>query len=250
MFKTIKIIPRWLTDSLFPKICRYCGDTFSDGLANVLCRSCFELHPRYEEPVCDHCGFPLPDRGFEDAPRKRCSDCGDGEFQLDHVRSYGSYEGSLRIAHHAFKFEGMESFKKDIVLKMLETIPDEFWKGVDCLCPIPMSSDREREKGYNPSYSLVEEISKRKSIPMKRLLYKTRVTKPQMSLSKKDRLENPKGSYGFMANQGKGGSGPRNVLLVDDVFTTGATLEECARILKVGGIVWVGALVFGRTPHH
>ena len=81
---------------------------------------------------------------------------------------------------------------------------------------------------------------------MRNSLQKVKSTIPQMSLSREERLKNPKGAYQVLTDV----ESARKVVLVDDVFTTGATLEECARVLKKAGIAWVGALVFGRTPRH
>ncbi len=235
-----------LLSAIFPKNCGCCGDSFKEGLSNVLCRPCFDSIQPYGDPVCRHCGIPLPAGAFEDAAQVRCRDCGDGPYFLDKVRAFGPYAGALRISHHAFKFEGMESLKGDIAAKMVQAAPPDFWEGVEALAPVPLSPERERERGYNPALLLAQELSLKVGIPLRRLLFKGRSTKPQMSLSRKERLQNPRGAY----QRARGEPSLQSVLLVDDVFTTGATLEECAKVLKKGGAGWVGALVFGRTPHH
>lgn len=235
----------WLT-VIFPKTCGCCGDSFKEGLSNVLCRPCFDSIQPYEDPVCGHCGIALPAGAFEDAAQFRCRDCGEVPYFLDKVRAFGPYAGALRISHHAFKFEGMESLKGDIAAKMVHAAPADFWEGVAALVPVPLSPERERERGYNPAFLLAQELSLKAGIPLRQLLVKSRSTKPQMSLSRKERFRNPRGAY----QRAQGEPALPKVLLVDDVFTTGATLEECAEVLKKGGDGWVGALVFGRTPHH
>ena len=234
-----------LLDVLFPKICQHCGDAFKNGLSNILCGSCFDSISPYEDPVCDHCGISLPARAFEGSLLLRCRDCGEETYFLDRVRAVGPYEGSLRIAHHGFKFEGMEKLGHAIGKKMLVSIPSPFWEGVEALVPVPLSAERERERGYNPSTLLAGEISEIIQVPARPLVKKARPTLPQMSLSKEARLKNPKGAYQWNGPAPV----PGKVILVDDVFTTGATLEECARVLKKAGVQWVGAVVFGRTPH-
>jgi ComF family protein len=163
---------------------------------------------------------------------------------LDQTRAFGAYDGALRLAHHSFKFEGMEGLKADLAGKMLEASPVSFWSGVEAIIPVPLSPERERERGYNPAFLLAKELSKQTGIPVRVSLRKIRPTKPQMSLSREERLKNPKGVYS-MAEKADPAA---KVVLVDDVFTTGATLEECAKTLKKAGVEWVGAIVFGRTP--
>lgn len=235
-----------LLDIFFPKICQHCGDPFQEGLSNILCRRCFDSIEPYEEPVCEHCGASLPWEAFEGAVTRRCGDCGEDRYYLDQVRSYGDYGGALRIAHHAFKFEGMESFQEDIAGKMKGLGTDSLWRDAGALVPVPQSPERERERGYNPAALLARRISGETHCPYLPVLKKIRSTLPQMSLTREERLRNPKNAYQVAA----GVALPEKVILVDDVFTTGSTLEECARVLKKAGAVWVGALVFGRTPRY
>jgi ComF family protein len=140
----------------------------------------------------------------------------------------------------------MESLRLNLAKKMLDFSIPAFWQGVEGIVPVPLSSERERERGYNPAALLAQEISLAAQIPLRPLLQKVRSTQPQMTLSREERLKNPKGAYQLMKNA----PALAKVVLVDDVFTTGATLEECAKVLKKSGTLWVGAIVFGRTPRH
>ena len=236
----------FIRDLLFPKICQRCGEGFGEGLSNILCGACFDSISVYEDPLCGHCGISLPARAFEDARLLRCRDCGDEDYFLDQVRAVGPYEGALRIAHHGFKFEGMEALKLDLARKMVSFSIPAFWEGVEALAPVPLSAERERERGYNPAALLAVEISRVTRIPFKPMLRKIKSTQPQMSLKREERLKNPKGAYQL----GGQGAVPLKVVLVDDVFTTGATLEECAKVLKKAGVSWVGGIVCGRTPRY
>jgi ComF family protein len=246
--KTVRLddIKDQFLDLLFPKFCQLCGESFKDGISNILCRSCFESMDSYEDPVCGRCGISLPVRAFEDAVLLRCKDCGDQPCFLDQVRAFGPYGGGLRIVHHGFKFEGMESLKLEIARKMLQAVVPSFWSGVQALIPVPLSPERERERGYNPAGLLSEEISAKTGIATRKSIQKIKSTVPQTSLLREERLKNPKGAYQALTPM----ESPTKVVLIDDVFTTGATLEECAQVLKKAGVGWVGAVVFGRTPRH
>ena len=142
-----------LLDVLFPKVCDFCGQNFEDGLSNTLCSHCFQSILPFKEPVCSHCGESLHSGAFEGASILRCSDCGDGEYFLDQVWAYGKYEGALRIAHHCFKFEGMESLGSYLGDRIAFWVPEGFAEGGGVLCPVPLSPERERERGYNPATS-------------------------------------------------------------------------------------------------
>lgn len=235
---------RTIVDILFPKICRHCGDRFEAGLSNILCSACFDSIPPYEEPVCSHCGMSLPPRGLEGSAQPRCRDCGEGDYALDQVRSFGAYEGALRIAHHGFKFEGLESLGDRIGERMAGLFQERPLDGAQVLVSVPLSPERERERGYNPAAILAGALEAWAGLRRIEILEKIRSTEPQMSLPRAERLKNPLGAYRVR----HGIRVPERVLLVDDVFTTGSTLEECAKVLKRSGALWVGAIVFGRTP--
>ncbi len=242
----LEVIKTGVLDLLFPKSCQLCGESFKDGISNILCRSCFETMDFYEDPVCGHCGISLPVRAFEGAVLLRCKDCGDQPYFLDQVRAFGPYGGGLRIVHHGFKFEGMESLKQEITRKMLQAVVPSFWNGVQALIPVPLSPERERERGYNPAFLLAVEISAKTGIQIIGIIKNLNPTIPQSSLPREERLKNPKGAYQVFTPM----ETMTRVVLVDDVFTTGATLEECAQVLKKTGVGWVGAIAFGRTPRH
>ena len=110
---------------------------------------------------------------------------------------------------------------------------EEFSKGFDYIIPVPLYPSRKRERGYNQSRILAEEVSKTISVPLaEKVLIRKKKTKDQTHLSPEERERNVKGAFVVRANltlQGK------KVILVDDVITTGSTLKECARVLKEAG---------------
>jgi len=227
---------------LFPRVCGYCGETFEAGLSNVLCQDCLDQTPRYETPVCWHCGLGLAPGAFEGDARPCCRDCGEGPYALDACYAFGPYEGALRLAHHAFKFEGMEHLATVLGQRMAGCLPST--QRLEVLTPVPTRPERERERGYHPARLLAMEVSRRTNLPLEDCLEKGRATRPQVELDRAHRLKNLRGAFHYMGPD----PAPSRVLLVDDVYTTGGTLEACAVALKGAGVGWVGALVLGRTP--
>ncbi|HVM32521.1 MAG TPA: ComF family protein [bacterium] len=233
-------------DLFFPKFCRHCGESFKDGLSNILCAACFDSIKPYADPRCGHCGISLPPGAFEGSVRARCLDCGGGDYALEGTRAFGAYAGPLRLAHHAFKFEGMESLARKLAGRMAGEIPDSFWDGVAALVPVPLSPERERERGYHPARLLARTLAASAGKPLGDWLRKKVSTPAQMSLPREKRLRSLRGVFAY--------AGPREIpsslVLVDDVLTTGATLEECAKTLRAAGCPRVRAVVFGRTPRN
>ncbi|HET9870180.1 MAG TPA: ComF family protein, partial [bacterium] len=187
---------------------------------------------------------PVPAGAFEGSARPRCADCGEGDYALEETLAFGAYQGPLRLAHHAFKFEGMERLGARLADRMAGEVPAGFWEGAAALVPVPMSAERERERGYHPARLLARRLSARAGLPLGDWLRKVRPTPPQMSLDRAKRLTGPKGAFRYAGPS----PGPEAVVLVDDVLTTGATLEECARVLRRAGWARIRAVVFGRTP--
>jgi ComF family protein len=227
---------------LFPPLCRHCGAAFRDGLSNVLCRPCFDAIEPDRDPRCLLCARPLAGAAYEGSVEMRCADCRDRKSLLDRVLCFAPYEGALRLAHHAFKFEGMPSLAPCLAARMVAVLPGDVPPDA-VLVPVPSNPDRERERGYPPALLLAREISLPTGLRVEEPLVKIRPTPPQMSLPRRERLSNLKGSFAHR----EGSSIPGWVVLVDDVTTTGTTLEECARVLRKGGALRVEALVLGRT---
>ncbi len=158
---------------------------------------------------------------------------------VDSVTSFGAYEGVLREAIHCFKYQGIKRIGKELA-KFLCSLPPI---DVDLVIPVPLSREKLLKRGFNQSAILTRELARcwLKSYDLT-ILLKIRETADQASLDAKERYDNVKDS--FEAYQSIGGL---KIALIDDVLTTGATLGECAKVLKKAGAKEVHGITLART---
>jgi len=219
---------------LYPESCVVCG---ADG--NVLCDSCVrEFRTVNEGEVCPLCGRWL-------GRPILCGECA-GTGMWFTRGAYGFYyEGALREAIHAFKFNGRKEAGRRLVQLIGEKIRS-LRGAFDCIVPVPVSEKRLRARGFNQSYIIAEEIS---AIAGGDLSYRSLVkhsgTRDQFTLSRIERRKNIRGAFAVYDRSSVEG---RRILLVDDLFTTGYTASEAARTLKAAGSDDVILFALARTP--
>ena len=174
-----------------------------------------------------------------------CATCRTTTPRYDYARSAAIYEGQLREALHALKFAGRRALAGPLgdlaAEQCVASLPD----GIEALIPVPLARERERERGFNQATLLARRIGRRLDVPTRpRWLARIRATRPQSDLSAAERRANVRGAFG--ASDRVAG---RHVLLVDDILTTGATLDACARALRDAGARRVGVLTVARVVH-
>jgi ComF family protein len=150
------------------------------------------------------------------------------------ARALGYYEGPLQEAIHQWKYEGKVSLNRIFVEWMVEGLK-RYWSSdsFDLLIPVPLHRERLRVRGFNQALLLAKGLSRRTGIPYrKRILQKKNPTPPQVSLSGAEREKKVRGSFHLVGREEVQG---KSVLLVDDVYTTGATVNECAKVLLSQG---------------
>ncbi len=239
-----------LEQLLLPAECLVCRALFSFPTSRrVVCDICRHRWRPVQPPWCRRCGQPEPHFG-------PCRLCADWPAALQAARSAVWLDASARAAVHALKYGGLPRIAEDLAEAMsrLEVPRRE----AACLVPIPLGRARERHRGYNQSERLARALGRRWGRPVVPLLVRTRETKTQTALTPAARLANVAGA--FQLRIGDGGlridgehveSAIRNpksaIVLVDDVFTTGATLAEAARALERAGADTVLAVTFGRA---
>jgi ComF family protein len=165
---------------------------------------------------------------------------------LDMLRTAGAYEGVLREIVHALKYQGRRSLARPLAVLLAERCAAAL-DGADVLVPVPLHWSRRWFRGFNQADLLARAIGIRTAGPLRR----TRATRPQMSLQAHGRQDNVANAFALRpAWLRRHAIADRVIVLVDDVCTTGATLDECARVLKEGGASEVRAVTVARTLMH
>jgi ComF family protein len=231
-------------DLLYPALCPVCARTLGPGRRDPLCRECWTTIERLEPPWCGTCGTPFP--AFEPAARAApalCHACAAVAPAFDYARAAGVYAGALRDALHAFKFGGKPTLARPLGDLMLERCGGLLGPHVDALVAVPLTRERQRERGYNQAALLAGHLAAAAGLPFRpRWLARRRGTRPQTELTAGERRANV--ARAFAAAPRVAGA---HVVLVDDIFTTGATAAECARTLRAAGARAVGVLAVARV---
>ena len=240
----------WATafvDLLFPPFCPLCRARLDEGRRDPLCGSCWDRLERLSPPYCRICGRPLPTFDREGSPEASpCEPCRRRRPRFSYARAAALYGERVREAVRALKYEGKTALARPLGDLMAEAGSTMLVvNAVDCLVPVPLHPSREAERGFNQSMLLASRVSRRWGIPIApRALRRQRPTPPQTDLDADERRRNVKGAFAVSRPRAVNG---QHVLLIDDVFTTGATVSECARLLLDAGARTVGVLTVSRV---
>jgi ComF family protein len=227
-----------LLKAFFPPRCPACGD-FVETEAS-LCAVCQSSWPALQEPFCGVCAEP-----FVAGPCHRCGRCLEDPPSFERLSAAGLYEGFLLDLIVRLKYRGEERLAELLGRRMSEALPGEGGP-FDFLIPVPLHVSRLRERGFNQAVLLAKVLQKTTRAPVDPfLLKKDRPTPPQATLKLEERKRNVRGVFRVAEPARVEG---RSLLLVDDVATTGATLDEAARVLKRAGAKRVEAVVAARAP--
>lgn len=218
-------------DLLFPPRCIGCRQ-----VGAWLCAGCLKQIPRVEPPFCTRCGDAVVADGL-------CRRCRTSPLQIECIRSVVHFEGVLREAVHQLKYDG-----RTVLAGPLGGLMAAYWMQhpmpVDVVVPVPLHTARLRERGYNQAALLARELARRVGLAVDgQTLIRQRATAPQVELNARQRRENVREAFHCVGD----GLAGKQVLLVDDVCTTGATLEACAVALHdEGRVSSVQALTLAR----
>jgi ComF family protein len=217
---------------LFPTFCRLCSAPVLESPVPWICGACWGKVRWLTGPVCPRCGFPFPSpEALAHSPGHLCGNCRGKEPPFSLARTAGAHEGALREAIHLLKYGRRHSLGKTLgrfLLPCAGALPAS-----DIVVPVPLHPSRLRHRGFNQSLLLADAVSGEMGVPLDYIaLERVRPTRPQVELTPDERKANIRGAFAVRRPER---IEDKTVLLVDDVFTTGATVSECARVLRKAG---------------
>ena len=158
-----------------------------------------------------------------------------------------AYEGIIRTALHRLKFKSKRKLASPLgvlLVKYLSQTPNLKMEEMDCIIPVPLHRSRRRQRGFNQAELLAQVVSKYYEVPVACALERTLDTHPQFDLPREKRLTNVKGAFKVLEPRAVY---ERKILLLDDIYTTGSTMAECGRALKIAGAKQVEMLALARA---
>jgi ComF family protein len=234
-----------VTSVLFPAPCRICDQILTSASRIPICNQCLDSFEVIVPPLCECCGRPFASPVASQATRSLCRLCRLEFFAFDRARSFAIYNDTLFDAIVLLKYEEVTRLGNWFAERIAGCIAQELdeWR-VDAVVPVPLHPGRQRERGYNQAELIARPLAKRLGARADtRLLTRTKPRPAQLLLSRSERWKSVRGAY---ATPGGAKVDNLRILLVDDVMTTGATLDACARALKKAGASRVVGLTVAR----
>lgn len=219
---------------IYPSRCPICQGNSDNFETSPICKLCWSEITQIKEHCCSICSKPLPAVYME-----ICADCIKLMPYYSKAISYTTFEGTIREAIHLFKYSSLTRFA-DAIAKLMSDLP---LLEADIMIPVPVTKKRLKERGFNQSLLLARKLGSKYKIPVHfNLLAKIKETGQQALLKGSERRLALKGA--FITTEKING---QIIILVDDVMTTGTTINECAKTLIAGGASKVFAVVAANT---
>ncbi len=227
-------LAEWLNAGLaffYPEICQLCGNQRARPSDGYICGTCRGKVHWIERPFCERCGRPVEgaiSAAFE------CGTCLDDPPNFTWARAAATTDGPVLEAIHKYKYHhGLwaEPFLAGLLLeRSVEELKGDSW---DWFVPVPLYPTRQRAREFNQAERLARRLAAATGVPVNtHLIQRLRDTQTQTRLSREERRENVLHAFGLRKRVRLNGE---RILLIDDVFTTGATTDACARVLRRGG---------------
>lgn len=234
---------RDLSNVIFPPQCLGCAEILHQSDDHIFCPACEEKINFISGSICNICGTTFPDSPAES---HLCGECLEKRPYFFCSRAVFRYENIILKAIHQFKYkrniargEILASFMADF------SFPDIEFSGYSLIIPVPLHIKRLRERGFNQSLVLARSLGEKRQIPVDfSLLRRHKYALTQTASNKKERKKNIQGAFEVSS---KGNITGKNILLVDDVYTTGATVNECSKTLIKAGAQKVSVLTLARV---
>ena len=227
---------------IFPDDCRICERPLTNLSRIPVCPACLALpKPLTAEFFCRACRTPFVD-DYPLDEHDLCMVCRESLVNFDAAYSFGSYEGPLQKLIHLFKYGKVETLAGPLSRLLIQSLPLE--QKFDLIIAMPMHWRKQWERGFNQAELLAIPVARRYGLKLAGNLRRRRYAKSQAGLSEVERRRNLKGAFTVARSHQVTG---KRILLVDDVFTTGATLRAAAAALKLAGASSVCALTLARV---
>jgi competence protein ComFC len=233
----VTTVKTWLDASLnffYPPTCQICGSRRASAAEGYVCSDCWTRDGGIRfirPPYCERCGLPY--EGDLTTPFE-CGNCRDVELFFRSARSSVAARGVVLETIHRYKYQRalwFEPFLADLLVR--EAAPALAGERWDLIVPVPLHPLRQREREFNQAERLAGHLAVRTGVPVQSgLLRRIRSTGTQTQLSRVERAANMRQAFALRSSQNLNG---QKVVLLDDVFTTGATTNECARVLRQAG---------------
>jgi len=238
---------------IFPSVCIHChqpistneaiADTiYQHAMADFVCKTCIQDFQPGSYNKCIRCGEVITDSSH----KKCCHACETFKKSFDKVRFVGLYQGTYKQLIHLYKFKNKRQLAKPFAYLLgqrLERCKDELFP-IDMIAPVPLHISRLRMRGFNQALLMLWQWRDYLSKIEPTLLIRTRPTPSQIHLSRAQRLNNLTSAFQLNSNISVAG---KRILLIDDVYTTGATIHECSQVLINSGAECVNALTLARA---
>ncbi len=230
MMRRLETVLGRVLDLVYPGVCHLCGDGLAGG--RCLCDACGDGLPRLRPPCCQTCG-----QGFEGRIQGdfSCPNCRDQSFAFDFARpALFRSDGALQLIHD-LKYGRRLELARELADLTVPAFSDprlaEAHDGRWPLVPVPLHRRRFHWRQFNQSLEIARPLGRRLGLPVRPILRRIRPTVTQTRLSRAQRRKNLRGAFEVV----RGVEGGDGAVLVDDVFTTGSTAHECARVLRGAG---------------
>lgn len=222
---------------IFPQTCRGCTKPLNID-ENFLCQDCIEKLTFLPKNICSCCE--------KESSADYCQICNENGFYFDRAISVFHFDRLLKKIIHELKYDEMDSVAKFLVEISYDFLSSmDIFKNIDLICPVPLHRVKKRIRGYNQAERISYHLSKKNNIEhIPDLVLRKRFTKSQTKLNRIERAKNV--SQAFCINKRKDVSN-KQILIVDDVFTTGATMNSISKVLKEYNVGKVFALTIARA---
>ncbi len=227
----------------FPSFCKLCQRLLDSPHENVVCRFCLGELKFRRSSYCLCCGNFFETYGDPHL----CYKCLEKKPEFSLHRSCNLYRGKLKDFILLFKYQKYRVLGKELAEYMVRSLSNDeaLWWDLDAVIPVPLHKKREKQRGFNQSYELAKHISEKKGVQvLDKVLIKKVNIPPQTSLPAEQRKINNKGAYKIENAQKIEG---KTILLLDDVYTTGATIQECTEVLMRAGAKEVRAATLAQV---